>query len=124
MPRPVRKRKVCIKDLKSNMFEPVGGQRGRMPVVNLNLDEYEVIRLVDLEGLTHEECAEHMDISRTTVTEIYESARHKLADFIVNAGHLNIVDGSKAKNVFECPGGLVGCGDDCVKLSCKEKEKN
>ncbi len=102
------------------MFEPVGGQRGRMPVVNLNLDEYEVIRLVDLEGYTHEECAKHMDISRTTVTEIYESARHKLADFIVNAAHLNIVDGSKAKNVVECPGGQEGC-ENCVKFSAKDK---
>ena len=115
MPRPVRKRKVCTKDLKYRMFEPVGRPREDMHVVELNLDEYEVVRLVDLEGLTHEECAKHMDISRTTVTEIYESARKKLADFLVNAAHLNIVDGSDAKNVVECPGGLMGCGMSCVK---------
>ena len=42
-------------------------------------DEYEVIRLVDLEKKTHEQCSAQMDVSRTTVTEIYESARYKLA---------------------------------------------
>ncbi len=39
----------------------------------LTLDEYEVIRLVDLEQQTHEQCAAQMDISRSTVQEIYES---------------------------------------------------
>ena len=43
MPRPVRKRKVCTKDLKYRMFEPVGRPREDMPVVELNLDEYEVV---------------------------------------------------------------------------------
>ncbi len=50
----------------------------------LSVDEYEVIRLVDFEKKTHEETARQMQISRTTVTEIYESARFKLADCIVN----------------------------------------
>ena len=53
-------------------------------VVRLTVDEYEVIRLVDYERLPHAECAGQMDISRTTVTEIYERARHKLADMVVN----------------------------------------
>ena len=49
-------------------------------IVTLTLDEYEVIRLVDLEKKTHEPMLlTQMDISRTTVTEIYESARYKLA---------------------------------------------
>ena len=37
--------------------------------VTLAVEEYEVIRLIDLEKLTHEQCAKQMDISRTTVTE-------------------------------------------------------
>ncbi len=36
------------------------------------------IRLVDLEQQTHEQCAAQMDISRSTVQEIYESARSKI----------------------------------------------
>ena len=40
----------------------------------LTLDEYEVIRLVDLEQRTHEQCAAQMDISRSTVQEISTKA--------------------------------------------------
>ena len=47
-------------------------------------DEYEAIRLIDFIGMTQEGCAESMKISRPTVTNIYESARHKLADALIN----------------------------------------
>lgn len=57
------------------------------------LDEYEAVRLIDLERRTHEQCAAQMGISRTTVTEIYESARHKLADSVVNGKRLLIAGG-------------------------------
>ncbi len=50
----------------------------------LTLDEYETIRLVDLEQQTHEQCAAQMDISRSTVQEIYESARRKIAACLVH----------------------------------------
>ena len=48
------------------------------PVV-MSLDEFETIRLLDREGMTQEQCAERMGVSRTTVTAIYESARRKTA---------------------------------------------
>lgn len=70
---------------------------GRHPLrgrVTLAVEEYEVIRLIDLEKLTHEQCAKQMDISRTTVTEIYESAREKIADCIVNGRPMEISGGS------------------------------
>lgn len=46
----------------------------------MGIDEYEVIRLIDWVGLTQEECAAQINVARTTVTGIYNSARHKLAD--------------------------------------------
>ena len=49
-----------------------------------------MIRLVDYEKRTHEQCAQQMQISRTTVTEIYEKARFKVADAIVNGKPLLI----------------------------------
>lgn len=74
--------------------------------ITMTVDEYEVIRLVDLEKYTHEQCAERMGISRTTVTEIYESARYKLADSVVNGKKLHISGGDyqlcDGKNVFCC----------------------
>ena len=52
--------------------------------VIMTLDEYETIRLIDLEEYTQHECAKQMNISRTTTAEIYKSARYKMADSVVN----------------------------------------
>lgn len=51
--------------------------------ITLTVDEYEAVRLIDLMKCTHEQCAAQMDISRTTATEIYESARTKIAASLI-----------------------------------------
>ena len=90
MARPRRCRRVCAEP-DYGSFRPDGIPGGVS--ITLTDDEYEVIRLIDLEKLTHEQCAKRMDISRTTVTEIYESAREKIADSIVNGKVLLISGG-------------------------------
>ena len=70
MPRPPRCRRICGVP-QVDTFCP-NGCEDTEPIL-LTLDEYEVIRLVDLEQQTHEQCAAQMDISRSTVQEIYES---------------------------------------------------
>ena len=80
MPRPPRCRRICSTP-KVDTFCP-NGSRDAEPIL-LTLDEYEVIRLVDLEQQTHEQCAAQMDISRSTVQEIYKSSRRKLAACLV-----------------------------------------
>lgn len=102
MPRPQRCRKICDEP-EFNEFMPAGMPNGE--VATLSLDEYEVLRLVDYERCTHEECARQMDISRTTVTEIYEAARYKLADCVVNGKRLLISGG----NYRICEGAAFGC---------------
>ena len=67
MPRPVRSRRICDEP-KYQCFSPC--EKKTSDIVILTLDEYEVIRLVDYEKMTHEQCAKQMDISRTTVTEM------------------------------------------------------
>lgn len=91
MARPRRCRRVCTEPDYSS-FAPDGIPAGERVV--LAVEEYEVIRLIDLEKMTHEQCAGQMDISRTTVTEIYESAREKIADCIVNGKLMEISGGS------------------------------
>ena len=63
------------------------------PVV-MSLDEFETIRLLDYEELTQEQCAERMGVARTTVTAIYESARRKTAEALVDGRRLLIRGGN------------------------------
>lgn len=102
MPRPKRCRTVCEEPYFSE-FVPEGINIGKS--VEMTVDEYEVIRIVDFEKRTHDECAEQMNISRTTVTEIYESARYKISDAIVNGKKLIICGG----NYSICEGNINGC---------------
>lgn len=106
MARPQRCRRICAFP-QVDRFCPQGKPCGE-PIL-LNLDEYEVIRLVDLEQKTHEQCALQMDISRSTVQEIYESARRKLAACIVYGRELMISGG----NYRVCRGRESGCLGRC-----------
>lgn len=90
MPKPQRCRRICHEPEFIN-FSSDGTEQSE--IIQLSIDEFEVIRLVDLEKRTHQECAKQMDISRTTVTEIYEKARYKLADYLIHGKHLMIEGG-------------------------------
>jgi len=61
--------------------------------VNLTLDEFEAIRLADLEGLYQEEAAKKMGVSRQTFGNIIDSAHKKIAEAIVKAKALKIEGG-------------------------------
>ena len=98
MPRPVKVRRVC-EEPKYTRFVPVGADKTDAQV--LSIEEYEVIRHVDFQKMTHEACAVQMAISRTTVTEIYENARYKIADAVINGKVLCIEGG----NYRVCEGG-------------------
>ena len=72
MPRPKRCRRICEVPVNDMFYPSVDND---LEGISLTLDEYEVIRLVDLEGYSHLDCAKQMDISRSTVQEIYEGAK-------------------------------------------------
>lgn len=91
MARPQRARRICGMP-QCRRFAPEGGSVGE--ALALSLDEYETIRLMDHEGLTHEQCAEVMQVSRSTVTGIYAAARRKLAEAIVEGRALEIGGGA------------------------------
>lgn len=78
----------------------------------MTVDEFEAVRLIDYEKRTHEQCAGQMGISRTTVTEMYERARAKIADCIVNGKTLCISGG----NYILCDGSAKkSCGKKCYR---------
>ena len=107
MTRPKKSRIVARPPLFS-VFKPAAYPRSELETLNLTLDEYEAIRLVDFMGLDHGEAAQHLEISRPTVTRLIEQARKKLAEFIVE-GRLLTIDGGVihfAGNIFRC----LDCG--------------
>ena len=89
MARPVRCRRITAYPA-NWVFTP--DQKTEDSVV-LQLDEYETIRLIDHLQRTQEECAAEMNVSRATVAGIYENARRKLADALVNGKQIRIGGG-------------------------------
>lgn len=118
MSRPTKCRKVCHFP-QILEFSPVDVKTEGEPII-LAVDEYEAIRLIDKEGLSQEQCAAFMQIARTTVQRIYESARKKLADAIVDGCPLRIEGG----DFWLCNGQSVNCGrDKCFKQTYYQKYK-
>lgn len=92
MPRPKKYRQVCCMPFVSE-FLPVSTKQCADNYIVMSVDEYETIRLIDYEGYSQEECSEYMDIARTTVQQIYNSARKKMAKVLVNGLPLKIEGG-------------------------------
>lgn len=107
MPRPTKWRKVCYMP-NNTVFGPMDKKSGLEPI-NMTVDEYETIRLIDLEGMTQEECAERMTVARTTVQRIYTSARQKLAKSLVN-GNVLMIEGGEYRLCTETER-QNGCGN-------------
>jgi len=61
--------------------------------VILTVDEFEAIRLADLESLYQDQAAEKMNLSRQTFGRIIESAHKKVAEALVKARALKIEGG-------------------------------
>lgn len=61
--------------------------------VMLSVDEFEAIRLNDLEKMDQKDAAGEMDVSQPTFSRIIESARAKVADAIVNGKEIRIEGG-------------------------------
>ena len=110
MARPLKCRRVCHFP-QTLEFLPAQGAEEKTPVT-LTVDEYETIRLIDLEGFSQEQCGEFMQIARTTVQRIYECARKKLATALVDGLPLRIAGG----DFWLCNGERTDCGQDrCFK---------
>ena len=114
MPRPIKWRKVCgLPD--SSRFGPLDSPADAVNAVKMTVDEYETIRLIDLEGYTQEACAGQMNIARTTVQGIYNGARRKLAESLVN-GKVLWIEGGEYRL---CDGSGKGCGGGgCRRNRC------
>ncbi len=110
MPRPIKSRIICSEP-KVNMFGPRDFKNKNY--VDLSLEEFEAIRLIDYNNLTQEECSAFMEVARTTVQRIYDDARRKIADALINGKVLKI-EGGNYRLCSEMPRGKY-----CDRKYCK-----
>lgn len=74
-------------------FKPLCKPLDKLKGVRLGLDEFEAVRLADLEGLKQFDAARRLKISRPTFSRIISSARGKIADGLVNIKAIRIEGG-------------------------------
>lgn len=82
MPRPPIERAVSGVP-RITLFKPAGVPARDLEQLRLGVDELEAIRLVDLEGLSHEQAAQVMGVSRQTVGRVLERGRARVAEALV-----------------------------------------
>jgi predicted DNA-binding protein (UPF0251 family) len=88
-------------------FKPAGVPVAQLQEVRLSVEEAEAIRLKDIEGLGQDQCAQRMNISRTTFHRILVLARQKMADALLNGRAIRIAGGNfeMAVRRFRCDNG-------------------
>lgn len=129
MPRPKQDRKISIPPLMKG-FKPFGIPRRMLSSVSLLYDEYEAIRLLDYEGMNQDQAAVQMNVSRPTLTRIYEKARKTIAQALVEGKMIMIEGGNvqfdrawyRCRRCYKLIGGLenhVHC-KDCDTFSDEE----
>ncbi|MFH1876263.1 MAG: DUF134 domain-containing protein [Candidatus Omnitrophota bacterium] len=81
--RPKKTRWIkCVPQVRC--FKPLCKSLRRAGKVYVSLDEFEALRLADLEGLDQVNAAAAMHVSRPTFSRIVSAARKKVADGLVN----------------------------------------
>jgi len=93
MTRPRLCRRVAFNP-EITYFKPRGVPMAELTETVLTVDEFEAVRLKDLEGLEQEECAKKMNISQPTFHRLVVSARKKIADAIINGKAIRICGGN------------------------------
>jgi uncharacterized protein len=92
MTRPKYCRKIdCAPGV--TYFKPKGIPASLLEEVRLTLDEFESVRLADLDGLYQDQAAARMNVSRQTFGRIIDSARRKIADVLIHGKALKIEGG-------------------------------
>ena len=93
MPRPRRCRRILFEP-NVTYFKPAGVRMKDLEESILAVDEFEAVRLKDLEGLSEDEAAKKMNISQPTFNRLVNSARKKISEAIVKGKAIKIFGGS------------------------------
>ncbi len=101
MPRPRKQRRLSHSP-KTAIYKPAGVPLDRLRQVVLIPEEMEALRLADLEGLSQEESATRMGISRSTFQRIIDRAHRQVAMALVEGQALylvgNLINGASGRD--------------------------
>ncbi|KAF0093723.1 MAG: DNA-binding protein [Puniceicoccaceae bacterium 5H] len=89
MPRPPCPRRIDGRP-PADYFKPAGIPLRQLEEVELAPEEWEALRLADVEQLYRAEAAERMDVSRQTFDRIVRKARAKVAGALLNGQALRL----------------------------------
>lgn len=128
MSRPQCCRRVAGRPVAS-VFHPAGIPVRELDGIVLALDEFEAIRLADLEGLYQEQAAERMSVSRPTFGRILAAAHRKVAEALAHGKALKIEGGTIRMERLGslrcgCPrcrrtGDVVGAGEKSAPMDAE-----
>ena len=133
MPRP-KKCRFVMQEPGVTFFKPQGIPLRVLEHAVITVDELEALRLSDLLGMSHEEAAKQLKVSRPTVTRMLARAHQAIADALVHGKAIRIEGGDY---VLEgCEGHCPKCGAEwataasqtnagvCGKCSATEEENS
>lgn len=103
MSRPIKPRRLILPHVEFT-FVPKEKINNQEEEVKLLSEEFEIIKLIDYENLNHSHAAKVMGLSRPTITRIYERARKKIAEALIESKSLKIEEGNVrfGENWYKC----------------------
>jgi predicted DNA-binding protein (UPF0251 family) len=93
VPRP-RKRRILTRAPRPAIYKPAGVPLDGLRRVTLLHEELEALRLADAQGLTQDEAAQRMGVSRSTFQRIVTQARRQVALALIEGHALQIEGGT------------------------------
>lgn len=108
MARPTKKREVRIFP-QTTHFKSMTFNSTKTPI-EIQYDELEAMRLTDIEGLSQEETARMLRVSRQTVQLMLESGRKKVTSALFEGTDLSL--GGGPVEIRRCPFVCRSCGKD------------
>ena len=100
MPRP-RKQRFCRRYKADRVYKPQGIPMKELTTAELPLDQFEAMRLCDVEQLDQESAGTKMGISRGTVQRLLYEGRRQLLEAILTNSAITI-------NLKDCEGQNAG----------------
>ena len=116
MARPTKPRSIR-RFPAANTYQPLN--RGKQDhAVEIGHDEFEALRLTDVEHMSQEEVAQMMNISRQSIQLMLETARGKLTKALLE-GHTILIGGGPIE-IYHCPYVCHDCNQTFVVQATDE----